>query len=1008
MITMKKWIHIFWLSLSLASFSYTCYAQERLYRNEFSLSEVKLLEGPFKHARDLNIQTLLQYKVDRLLAPYLKEAGLTPKDSGYKNWDGLAGHVGGHYLSALAMNVAATNNAECKKRMLYMIAELKACQEANAINNKDWGVGYVGGVPNSKPIWSTLKHGDFTAFHKAWVPWYNVHKMYAGLRDAWLYTGNEEAKTIFLKFCDWGINITAALTDEQMQSMLDTEQGGMNEVFADAYQMTGVEKYLTAAKRFSHRMLLDPMSKGIDNLDDKHANTQVPKAIGFERIGELSQDNTYEDAGKFFWQTVVTNRTLAFGGNSRREFFPNPAECIDFVNDVQGPESCNSYNMLKLTEDLFRTDPSVKYIDYYERTLYNHILSTQNPETGGYVYFTPVRPNSYRVYSTPNEAMWCCVGSGMENHSKYNEFIYTHQRDSLFLNLFIASELNWKEKGIKLTQQTQFPFEEQTKLMINDGASHFTLMVRYPSWVADASLKIIVNGKSISYKAHPSSYIAIDRQWKKRDVVQIILPMHNEIERLPNVPDYIAILHGPILLGAKTGTEDMKGLFADDSRWAHIPSGEKLPVDKAPILIEDDKSKIANQLVAVKGKPLNFTVPNLKMINPINVILEPFYQIHDARYMMYWMALTNDEYHSYTDSMEKTLKDVYKNAFLIGTTVTPTITSGQDKVTQDIVINEFNAITPENVMKAAVINPQPGVYNYGPADDYVAFGEKHHMFIMGHTLVWHNQCPDWFFTNAKGEPNTKEEQIERLRSHIQAVAGRYAGRVNAWDVVNEVIDNDGSYRNTSWVKSVGNGDTLVKYAFMFAAKYAPNTELYYNDFNAWRPEKRDGIVRMIKMLQKEGIRIDGVGIQGHWGLDYPKTKYIEDAIDAYAACGVKVMITELDVDVLPLTKEGQIIGQGMADKQFQLEEFKTFLDPYPNGLPDSMQTILANRYAELFKIFYNRRDKITRVTLWGVHDGMSWKNGYPIPNRTNYPLLWDRQKKPKPALKAVLDVPGKN
>lgn len=355
----------------------------------------------------------------------------------------------------------------------------------------------------------------------------------------------------------------------------------------------------------------------------------------------------------------------------------------------------------------------------------------------------------------------------------------------------------------------------------------------------------------------------------------------------------------------------------------------------------------------------------------------------------------------------QTLKDVYKDAFRTGTAVTPAITSGADKASQDIVINHFNSITVENVMKAALINPEPGVFNFKPADDFVAFGEKHNMFIIGHTLVWHNQCPAWFFTNAQGKPNSKEEQIERLRSHIQTVAGRYAGRVHAWDVVNEVIDEDGNYRPTTWVNAFGNGDTLVKYAFKFAAQYAPNTELYYNDFNAWRPSKRDGIVRLVKMLQKEGIRIDGVGIQGHWGLNYPKTKYIEDAIDAYAACNVKVMITELDVDVLPLTKEGQIIGQGMADKQFQLEEFKTYLDPYQKGLPDSVQRLLSNRYAELFSIFYKRREKIDRVTLWGVHDGMNWKNDYPIPRRTNYPLLWDRQRQPKPALQAVMAVPGK-
>lgn len=294
---------------------------------------------------------------------------------------------------------------------------------------------------------------------------------------------------------------------------------------------------------------------------------------------------------------------------------------------------------------------------------------------------------------------------------------------------------------------------------------------------------------------------------------------------------------------------------------------------------------------------------------------------------------------------------------MLGTAVNDSIVSGADKALQDIIVAQFNTITPENVMKAALINPEPGVYNYGPADAFVEFGRKNNMFIVGHTLVWHNQVPAWFFTNANGKPNTKEDQIERLRSHIKAVAGRYVGKVNAWDVVNEVIDNDGSYRPTLWVKAIGNGDTLVKYAFKFAQEFAPNTELYYNDFNAWRPTKRDGIVRMVKMLQQEGIRIDGVGMQGHWGLNYPETKYIEAAIDAYAACRVKVMITELDVDVLPLTKEGQIIGQGMADKQFQLEEFKKFLDPYPNGLPDSVQTLLTKRYEELFGIFYKEKTR---------------------------------------------------
>ena len=626
-------------------------AQERLYQNAFPLGDVALLEGPFKHARDLNIQVLLTYNVDRLLAPYRREAGLTPKAASYTNWDGLDGHVGGHYLSALAMYVASTRNPDCGRRLEYMISELKACQEANSRNNPHWGIGYVGGVPNSKDIWSALKEGDFTAYKAAWVPWYNVHKMYAGLRDAWVYTGNEDAREIFLKFCDWGTTIASALTDSQMQVMLDTEHGGMAEIFADAYQITGDAEYLTAARRFSHRMLLDAMAAGIDNLDNKHANTQVPKAIGFQRIGELTHEEGYVRAGRFFWETVTRTRSLAFGGNSRREHFPSASACDDFINDVEGPESCNSYNMLKLTEDLFRAEQSAGYVDYYERTLFNHILSTQHPVHGGYVYFTPARPRHYRVYSAPHEAMWCCVGSGMENHGKYNQFIYSHRNDSLYLNLFVASELHWREKGITIRQETAFPYEEQTKLRVTGGSSHFCLMLRYPSWVADGAFRVAVNGKSVVCHTHPSSYVAIDRQWAAGDTVEVLLPMHHSIEYLPHVPRYIAFMHGPILLAAKTGTEDLAGLVADDSRWGHIASGKRLPLDRAPVLLEDSLARMAGKLVAVEGKSLSFSLAHVGMINPVNVVLEPFYQLHDARYIMYWMTLTSAGYLSYLDSI---------------------------------------------------------------------------------------------------------------------------------------------------------------------------------------------------------------------------------------------------------------------------------------------------------------------------------------------------------------------
>lgn len=653
---MKRYILLLFVSYMLLNSCSTKNETRNLYPNEFPLGDVQLLDGPFKHARDLNIDVLLKYDVDRLLAPYRKEAGLEPKAPTYPNWEGLDGHIAGHYLSAMAINYAATGNMECKKRMDYILKELEECQEANAKNNPEWGVNYVGGFPNSAKLWSAFKKGDFSIYFGSWAPFYNLHKMYAGLRDAWVYCGNKDAKKLFLEFCDWGIDITANLSDEQMQNILNMEYGGMNEVFADAYEITGDKKYLVAAERFSHRKFLDPLSEDIDNLDNQHANTQIPKFIGFERIAELNHDKKYKEAACFSWETITENRSLAFGGNSRREHFPASDACIDFVNGIDGPESCNSYNMLKLTEDLFREDPQAKYADYYERTVFNHILSTQNPEHGGYVYFTPARPRHYRVYSAPNEAMWCCVGTGMENHGQYNRFIYTYSGDSLFLNLFIASELNWKDRGVTIRQETNFPSGEQTKLTVTEGASQFKLMVRYPKWVSAGALKITVNGENVEFSALPSSYISIDREWKNGDVVKIQLPMHNTIEHLPNVPQYIAFMHGPILLAAKTGTEDLKGLVADDGRWGQYASGEQLPIDKAPILVEDDIQHIADKLEPVKDKPLHFKL-NVKMINPVQTDLEPFYQVHDSRYMMYWLALTNSGYKSYVDSLANIEKE---------------------------------------------------------------------------------------------------------------------------------------------------------------------------------------------------------------------------------------------------------------------------------------------------------------------------------------------------------------
>ena len=660
------------ITLLMATAVVANHAQNKLYFNEFPLGDVTLLDGPLKKARDLNVKTLLQYDCDRLLAPYRKEAGLEPRAKTYPNWDGLDGHVGGHYLTAMALN-AATGNEECRRRMEYMIGELQLCADANAKNHPEWGRGYVGGMPNSERIWSNFKKGDFGVYFGSWAPFYNLHKMYAGLRDAWVYCNNEQAKQLFLGFCDWAIDLTSGLSDAQMERMLDNEHGGMNEVLADAYAMTQEPKYLFAATRFSHRKLLTPMSQRQDCLDNMHANTQVPKVVGFERISELanlypmkhcwSADNgdkicgstnfePYHEAANFFWDIVTGERSLAFGGNSRREHFPSKEACIDFVNDIDGPETCNTNNMLKLTEDMHRRNPEARYADYYELATFNHILSSQHPEHGGYVYFTSARPRHYRNYSAPNEAMWCCVGTGMENHGKYGQFIYTHVNNALYVNLFVASELNWKEKGLTLKQETAFPYAETSKITITSGKGKFPLLVRYPGWVKPGAFSVKVNGKAVDIIGGPSSYVTIDRQWKKGDVVEVNFPMHNSVKYLPNVPQYIALMHGPILLGMKTGTEDLAHLIADDSRFGQYASGKKLPINEAPILINDNIDAIAEQIIPIDGKPLHFVLET-KMENGISGILQPFFEIHDSRYMIYWLALTGKTHKDYLERLAR-------------------------------------------------------------------------------------------------------------------------------------------------------------------------------------------------------------------------------------------------------------------------------------------------------------------------------------------------------------------
>ena len=613
-------------------------AQDVLYPDMFALGDVQLLGGPLKDRQDLNVETLLSYDTDRLLAPFYEEAGMRPKASKFPNWAGLDGHVLGHYLSALAMHYAASGDELIKERLEYVLSELKTIQDQNSKDNNF--KGYISGVPNGKKMWLSMKSGNAGAQNGYWVPWYNIHKLYAGLRDAYIYAGYEQAKTMFLALCDWGLTITGGLNDSKMESMLGTEHGGMAEVYADAYALTKNTKYLNEAKRWSHKWLLNAMSANNDNLTNVHANTQVPKVVGFARIAELSGDQTYVKGSEYFWDRVVNKRSIAIGGNSISEHFPSFDNHKKYVEEREGPESCNTYNMLKLTERLFNMDHSAKQADFYERALFNHILSTIHPKHGGYVYFTPARPRHYRVYSKVNAAMWCCVGSGMENPAKYNQFIYTKDESSLYVNLFAASLLNWKAKGMTIKQETAFPKGESAKFTIT-GSGSFDMKIRHPYWVKEDAFKIIVNGDTVVKKSDPSSYVSAGKSWKSGDVIEVLFPMYTHVEELPNVSDYVALLHGPIVLSAKTGTANLNGLVADDGRWSHIASGALESLDQAPMLASK-KEDIPSKVESVKGEPMHFKAPYLfANKKDASLLLEPFYEVHDARYMMYWMVLTD-------------------------------------------------------------------------------------------------------------------------------------------------------------------------------------------------------------------------------------------------------------------------------------------------------------------------------------------------------------------------------
>ena len=670
------------LTALLCAMTVVSSAQSQLYSKHFNLNEVTLTDGPFKTAMNKNIDMLMQYDVDRLLTPFIRQAGLSAttdaqspyyqwetKHPNFKNWGGdagfdLSGHVGGHYVSALALAYAASHDeaqrARLKERLDYMLGVMKDCQDQYDQNTEGL-YGFIGGQPINES-WKKLYQGDLSAIQKnwGWVPFYCEHKILAGLRDAYLYAGSVQAKEMFRKLADWSTNLIAKVDDQAFEGFLNCEHGGMNESLLDAYQLFGDPKYLAAAKKFTHKAMLNGMQTlDIKFLDGKHANTQVPKYIGMERIGEMAVDaGNYLTAAENFWQDVATNRTVCIGGNSVGEHFLSVANSNRYIDQLDGPESCNTNNMMKFSEMLFDRTGDAKYVDFYEQAMWNHILSTQDPTTGGYVYFTTLRPQGYRIYSKPNAGMWCCVGTGMENHSKYGHFVYTHDgKKTLFVNLFTPSKL--ASDGFAITQETRFPYEPKTTITI-DKAGKFTLAIRHPAW-ADKGFAVSVNGKTVdrteldgsAVETGTASYVSVTRKWKKGDRVEVSLPMTLRYETCPNYTDYIAFKYGPILLAAQTSKtgEQLQNEYGGEGRMDHAPGAMSRPLNllSAPLLI-GERNAVLNRIRLSQPDKLQFTIdasrPGVDAYKWTTLTLQPFYEIHHARYCCYWYQQTEQGFYN--------------------------------------------------------------------------------------------------------------------------------------------------------------------------------------------------------------------------------------------------------------------------------------------------------------------------------------------------------------------------
>ena len=614
---------------------------------EFHLADVTLLPGPFRDNMTRDLEYMASFDCDRLLAPFEQVAGLKPRAPTLGGWEsqGLASHYGGHYLSAAAMMYAHTRDERLAQKVDLLLPRLAACQEANGRDDPDFR-GYCTGIPESKPAFKQVLAGnvdlhDSRATHVEhslytfrlnglWSPWYTVHKVMAGLRDVWLYMGRAQAREILLGMTDWAAQFPRRLSTAQMQTMLVSEQGGMNEVLADVYAMTGDEAHRALAAQFNQAAQLAPLMRGEDILNGLHSNQYIPRVIGIARQYELTGSSDYRTGAEFFWQTVVRRRSFVFGGNSDRENFFPIGDAWQHLS-VGSAETCCTYNMLKLTNHYFSWNASMEAADFYERAVINHILGSQDPATGGMTYYFSMQPGHFKTFSSQWDSCWCCDGTGMENHAKYSRGIYYHDADALWVNLYLASQLHWRAKGLTIRQDTRFPDSNSVRLQIACARPvRATLRLRHPHWSTPAML-VRLNGKAID-AGKPGTYLELTRRWRDGDVVEIELRTPLRIERMEHHPSKLAILAGPTVLAADLGNALMSPPIptagVDQYQFAKVPDPVAIPtLDIRGRPIEE----------WVKADPVQPLVWHTQGAGrPVDVKLVPFYRVARERYLVYF------------------------------------------------------------------------------------------------------------------------------------------------------------------------------------------------------------------------------------------------------------------------------------------------------------------------------------------------------------------------------------